>query len=61
MIVFLGTVAAPGQDWQDCRPQGDYSFNDVKAAVHRVTSSQIYSSWDEKTFSRSGDLVAVQF
>lgn len=59
MLVFLGTVAAPAQDWQACKPQGDYSFNDVKAAVHRVTSSQIYSGWDEKTFNRSGDLVAV--
>src|ERR1700730_11761474 len=39
--------------------KGDYSFNDVKAAVHRVTSSRMYSGWDEKTFSRSGDLVAV--
>jgi hypothetical protein len=59
MLVFLGSLAASGQDWQACKPQGDYSFNDVKAAVHRVTSSQIYSSWDEKTFNRSGDLVAV--
>lgn len=58
-LVFLGTLAAPAQDWQACKPQGDYSFNDVKAAVHRVTSSRIYSSWDEKTFNRSGDLVAV--
>ena len=58
-LVFLGTLAAPAQDWQACKPQGDYSFNDVKAAVHRVMSSQIYSSWDEKTFNRSGDLVAV--
>ena len=39
--------------------KGDYSFNDVKAAVHRVTSSRMYSGWDEKTFFRSGDLVAV--
>ena len=39
--------------------KGDYSFNDVKAAVHRVTSSRMYSGWDEKTFNRSGDLVAV--
>jgi hypothetical protein len=31
----------------------------VKGAVHRVTSSQGYTGWDEKTFNRSGDLVAV--
>jgi len=57
-VVFLA-VASSAQDWQACKPQGDYSFNDVKAAVHRVTSSRMYSGWDEKTFNRSGDLVAV--
>ncbi len=57
-VVFLA-LASPAQDWQDCKPKGDYSFNDVKAAVHRVTSSAMYSGWDEKTFNRSGDLVAV--
>ena len=57
-IVSL-TVAASAQDWQSCKPDGDYSFNDVKAAIHRVTSSGMYTGWDEKTFNRSGDLVAV--
>ena len=57
-VAFLA-LASPAQDWQACKPQGDYSFNDVKAAVHRVTSSRMYSGWDEKTFNRSGDLVAV--
>ena len=47
-VVFLA-LASPAQDWQDCKPKGDYSFNDVKAAVHRVTSSRMYSGWDEKT------------
>ena len=56
--VFL-TLASRAQDWQGCKPKGDYSFNDVKAAVHRVTSSGMYSGWDEKIFNRSGDLVAV--
>jgi hypothetical protein len=59
MFVFLGSLAPPAQDSQACKPEGDYSFNDVKAAVHRVTSSRMYSGWDEKTFNRSGDLVAV--
>ena len=59
MLVFLGTLAAQAQDWQACKPQGDYSLNDVKGAVHRVTSSRMYSGWDEKIFNRSGDLVAV--
>ena len=57
-VVFLAFIA-PAQDWQACKPEGDYSFNDLKAAVHRVTSSRMYTSWDEKMFSRSGDLVAV--
>src|ERR1700722_10891279 len=57
-VAFLA-LESPAQDWQDCKPEGDYSFNDVKAAVHRVTSSRMYSGWDEKTFNRSGDLVAV--
>lgn len=57
-VVFL-SLASPAQDWQECKPTGGYSFNDVKAAIHRVTSSGIYSGWDEKTFTRSGDLVAV--
>jgi hypothetical protein len=59
MFVFLGSLAALAQDWQGCKPEGDYSFNDVKAAVHRVTRFRMYSGWDEKTFDRSGDLVAV--
>ena len=59
MLMFLRTLTAQAQDWQACKPEGDYSFNDVKAAVHRVTSSRMHTSWDEKTFNRSGDLVAV--
>jgi hypothetical protein len=59
LFVFLGSLTTPAQDWQACKPEGDYSFNDVKAAVHRVTSSRMYSGWDEKMFNRSGDLVAV--
>ena|ERR1700751_105744 len=58
MFVFLGSLA-PAQDWQACKPHGDYSLNDVKAAVRQVTSSQGYSGWDIKAFNRSGDLVAV--
>jgi hypothetical protein len=57
-VVFL-SLASSAQDWQECKPTGDYSFNDLKAAIHRVTSSGMYSGWDEKTFNRSGDLVAV--
>jgi hypothetical protein len=59
MFVFLGSLAAAAQDWQACKLEGEYSFNDVKAAVHRVANSRMYSGWDEKTFNKSGDLVAV--
>jgi hypothetical protein len=59
IFVVFWALIAPAQDWQACRPEGDYSYNDVKAAVYRVTSSRMYSGWDEKTFNRSGDLVAV--
>ena len=59
VFVVLLTFGALAQDWEACKPDDDYSFNDVKAAVHRITSSRMYSGWDEKTFARSGDLVAV--
>jgi hypothetical protein len=59
MFVLFGTLTAPAQDWQACKPEGDYSFKDLKSAVHSVTSSRMYSGWDEKMFNRSGDLVAV--
>ena len=57
-VLFL-VLAASAQDWQTCKPQGDSSFNKVKAAVYRVTSSGMWQGWDTKTFARSGDLVAV--
>jgi hypothetical protein len=58
LFVFVA-VLTHAEDWQVCKPEGDYSFNDLRAAVQRVTSSHMYSGWDEKTFNRSGDLVAV--
>ena len=57
-VLFVSLIAF-GQDWQDCKPDGDFSFKEIKAAVRRVTISNGYSGWDEKTFFRSGDLVAV--
>ena len=62
-LLLLTTVLVSslvhGQDWQDCKPDGDYSFNQIKAAVRRVTTSHLQTGWDEKTFNRSGDLVSV--
>ncbi len=57
-VLLLG-IASPARDWQQCKPNGDYSFDDLKGAVDRVTSSGMYSGWDEKIFNRSGDLAAV--
>lgn len=58
-FVVLLPIVSSAQDWQQCKPNGDYSFDDLKGAVHRVTSSGMYSGWDEKIFNRSGDLAAV--
>ena len=59
VIVLSLPPLAFGQDWQDCKPDGDFSFKEIKAAVRRVTTGNGYTGWDEKTFFRSGDLVAV--
>lgn len=57
-IAFLSPAASP-QGWQNCKPDGSYSFAEVKAAVRRVTTSHGISGWDDKTFNRSGDLVPL--
>jgi hypothetical protein len=53
------TIAASAQDWQHCKPEGSYSFAEVKDAVRRVTTTHTISGWDVKTFNRSGDLVPL--
>jgi hypothetical protein len=57
-ILFL-TIPGSAQDWQHCKPEGSYSFVEVKDAVHRVTTTHAISGWDTKTFNRSGDLVPL--
>ena len=59
LAILLVALVAPGQDWQDCKPNGSYSFAEVKASVHRITASHIYTSFDEKALNRSGDLASV--
>jgi hypothetical protein len=56
-MLFVSALAS-GQDWRDCKPEGDYSFNNVKTGVRRVMTGMYFGS-DEKAFSRSGDFVAV--
>jgi hypothetical protein len=58
-VVVIMAVLASGQDSQDCKPDGSYSFKQVKDAVHRVTTTHVYHGWDDKAFNRSGDLVSV--
>src|SRR5947209_4102686 len=58
ITLFVSSLAS-GQDWKDFRPEGEYSFNQVKDAVRRVTTTGAYTGWDDKAFSRSGDMVAV--
>jgi hypothetical protein len=53
------TVPALAQDWQHCKPEGSYSFAEVKDAVRSVTTNHAISGWDVKTFNRSGDLVPL--
>jgi len=57
--VLVLVLLAFGQDWQDCHPNGSYSFKEMKDAVRRVTASHIYTGFDSKIFNRSGDLVSV--
>ena len=44
---------------QNCPVDGEYSFTDVKSSVLRFTSEHAYTGWDEKIWSRSGDMAAV--
>ena len=59
IVMLVVSSLAAGQDWQAYKPEGDYSFNQVKDAVRRVTGTGTYTGWDDKAFSRYGDLVAV--
>jgi hypothetical protein len=57
-IVVLSIVAS-AQDWQHCKPDGSYSFAEVKDSVRRVTTTHMIGGWDDKVFNRSGDLVPL--
>jgi hypothetical protein len=53
------TVAAFGQDWQDCKPDGSYSFAELRESVRRVVTTGANFGIDDKIFSRSGDLASL--
>lgn len=57
LTVLALTCIASAQDWQHCKADGSNSFAKLKDSVRRVITNRAYSGWDEKMFSRSGDLV----
>ena len=62
LLLFATLVVSPvasGQDWQHCKPDGSYSFAELSGSVSSTMTIQGYSGWDEKAFSRAGDLTAV--
>jgi hypothetical protein len=62
LLLFATLVVsrvASGQDWQHCKPDGSYSFEELKGSVRSARNLHGYSGWDEKAFSRAGDLTAV--
>lgn len=58
-VIALVPLVASVQDWQDCKPDGSYSFTELKQSVRRVVTTGAYTGWDDKMFSRSGDLASV--
>jgi len=59
--VLLVALVASGQDWQDCKTDTSYSFKEVKDSVHRVTTSRMYTGWDEKLSSGPATWYPLQF
>jgi hypothetical protein len=58
-VIALVPLVPSVQDWQDCKPDGSYSFTDLKQSVRRVVTTGEFWGWDDKVFSRSGDLASV--
>ena len=59
LAILIVTPSTSGQDWQHCQSDGAGSFQQVKDSVRRGTTMHGYSGWDEKFFSRFGDMVSV--
>jgi hypothetical protein len=58
-VIALVPLVPSVQDWQDCKPDGSYSFTDLKQSVRRVVTTGAEFGWDDKVFSRSGDLASL--
>jgi hypothetical protein len=57
LTILALTITASAQDWQHCKPDGSYSFAEVKDSVRSVTTTHTIKGSDVKAFNRSGDLV----
>jgi hypothetical protein len=56
LLMLYGSIIS----WcQDCRVDGGYSFTDLKSSVLRFTTEHVYEGWDQKIWSRSGDMAAL--
>jgi hypothetical protein len=54
--VILGSLVASGQN---CKPDEVATLPYLQSAVHRFTKDHIYTGFDDKAFSRAGDLAGV--
>jgi len=58
-VILFATLFTSGLEWQHCPSDGAGSFQQAKDSVHRVVTAHGYSGFDEKSFSRVGDMVSV--
>ena len=56
LVVVFGVIVASGQD---CRPDNSTSLANAKDSVRRAMTMNGYTGWDDKVFSRAGDMAAV--
>lgn len=52
------SLSTSAEDWQHCQSDAG-SFQQLKNSVHSVTTMHGYSGWDQKAFSRFGDMTSV--
>lgn len=56
LVIVLGAIVASGQD---CKPDNPTSLANAKDSVRRAMTMHGYTGWDDKVFSRAGDMAAV--
>jgi hypothetical protein len=57
-LIFSMSLFVSGQDWQHCKSDAG-SFQQLKDSVRSVTKMHVYSGWNQKDFSRFGDITSV--